>query len=237
MCMNDIDICRFLVIIVGTSRRFCARKLRTHSRHGLQGLWFSMLFAPFMQQHPFSFLVVSTFARWIVNTSKLISTPGHTHIRDCRTWSDHTLYDTSVEYIISSAWRTIYVPGKRALYGDCWLDEYVSHAVLAWINPSVPMQVSSLMMPGVNRRTLLSAGATWILIVSLMRYVFYLCWHPYWLGSQYHTRESQVTFDTEQGKSITAGLNQLAVDFDLNFTYGTAPHDFTITQYVLCANS
>ncbi|PBK99157.1 hypothetical protein ARMGADRAFT_1007757 [Armillaria gallica] len=47
---------------------------------------------------------------------------------------------------------------------------------------------------------------------------------------EYHTQESQVTFDTEQGKSITAGLNQLAVDFDLNFTYGTAPHDFTITQ-------
>ncbi|KAK0189115.1 Metallo-dependent phosphatase-like protein [Armillaria mellea] len=47
---------------------------------------------------------------------------------------------------------------------------------------------------------------------------------------EYHTRESQVSFDTEQGKLITAGLNQLAVDFDLNFTYGTAPHDFTITQ-------
>ncbi|KAK0189116.1 Metallo-dependent phosphatase-like protein [Armillaria mellea] len=45
-----------------------------------------------------------------------------------------------------------------------------------------------------------------------------------------HTRESQVSFDTKQGRSITVGLNQLAVDFDLNFTYGTAPHDFTITQ-------
>ncbi|KAK0434597.1 Metallo-dependent phosphatase-like protein [Armillaria borealis] len=48
--------------------------------------------------------------------------------------------------------------------------------------------------------------------------------------ARYHTRESQVSFDTKKGKSITAGLNQLAVDFDLNFTYGTAPHDFTITQ-------
>ncbi|KAK0218159.1 Metallo-dependent phosphatase-like protein [Armillaria fumosa] len=47
---------------------------------------------------------------------------------------------------------------------------------------------------------------------------------------EYHTRESQISFDTKQGKSITAGLNQLAIDFDLNFTYGTAPHDFTITQ-------
>ncbi|KAK0488716.1 Metallo-dependent phosphatase-like protein [Armillaria novae-zelandiae] len=47
---------------------------------------------------------------------------------------------------------------------------------------------------------------------------------------EYHTQETQVSFDTEQGKSISTGLNQLAVDFDLNFTYGTAPHDFTITQ-------
>ncbi|KAK0457759.1 Metallo-dependent phosphatase-like protein [Desarmillaria tabescens] len=47
---------------------------------------------------------------------------------------------------------------------------------------------------------------------------------------EYHTRQSQSSFDTEKGQAITAGLNQLAVDFDLNFTYGTAPHDFTITQ-------
>ncbi len=85
-------------------------------------------------------------------------------------------------------------------------------------------------MTGVNPRTLLSAGATWIPIVSLMRYVFYLCWRPYWLGSQYHTRESQVTFDTKQGQEITAGLNQLFVDYDLNFTFGTAPHDYSISR-------
>ncbi|KAK0497263.1 Metallo-dependent phosphatase-like protein [Armillaria luteobubalina] len=47
---------------------------------------------------------------------------------------------------------------------------------------------------------------------------------------EYHTSETQLSFDTEQGKSITTGLNQLAVDFSLNFTFGTAPHDFTITQ-------
>ncbi|KAK0202998.1 Metallo-dependent phosphatase-like protein [Desarmillaria ectypa] len=47
---------------------------------------------------------------------------------------------------------------------------------------------------------------------------------------EYHTRESQSSFDTKEGQAITAGLNQLAVDFNLNFAYGTAPHDFTITR-------
>ncbi|PBK99158.1 hypothetical protein ARMGADRAFT_492064 [Armillaria gallica] len=47
---------------------------------------------------------------------------------------------------------------------------------------------------------------------------------------EYHTRESQVTFDTKQGQEITAGLNQLFVDYDLNFTFGTAPHDYSISR-------
>ncbi|KAK0238635.1 Metallo-dependent phosphatase-like protein [Armillaria nabsnona] len=47
---------------------------------------------------------------------------------------------------------------------------------------------------------------------------------------EYHTRETQVTFDTKQGQEITAGLNQLFVDYDLNFTFGTAPHDYSISR-------
>lgn len=47
---------------------------------------------------------------------------------------------------------------------------------------------------------------------------------------EYHTGRGAFTFDTQHGKSITEGLQELAVSFDLNFTYGTAPHDFTISQ-------
>ncbi|KAG7444361.1 uncharacterized protein BT62DRAFT_1029301 [Guyanagaster necrorhizus] len=47
---------------------------------------------------------------------------------------------------------------------------------------------------------------------------------------EYHTQENQASFDTKKGQAITAGLLQLAVDFDLNFTFGIAPHDFTLTR-------
>ncbi|KAF9052347.1 hypothetical protein BDZ89DRAFT_425324 [Hymenopellis radicata] len=47
---------------------------------------------------------------------------------------------------------------------------------------------------------------------------------------EYHTAREAVSFDTLQGESITQGLNELAADFDLALTYGTAPHDFTISQ-------
>jgi hypothetical protein len=49
---------------------------------------------------------------------------------------------------------------------------------------------------------------------------------------QYHTRRGNFSFDTTQGRSITKGLEQLAKEFDLSLTYGTAPHDFTIYQCV-----
>ena len=38
------------------------------------------------------------------------------------------------------------------------------------------------------------------------------------------------TFDTQNGKSITEGLNGLAAKFDLSFQFGTAPHDFTLSR-------
>ncbi|KAF8920560.1 Metallo-dependent phosphatase-like protein [Mucidula mucida] len=47
---------------------------------------------------------------------------------------------------------------------------------------------------------------------------------------EYHTAQEPVSFDTMHGRSLTQGLNELAADFDLNFTYGTAPRDFTISQ-------
>ncbi len=175
MCMNDIDICRFLVIIVGVYQLFTSCKNCTDPSYGLQGPWFLMLYAPFMQLRLFSFSGVSN-DHLAVNTFNLIyMMPGHTHIRDCGERSDQT-HEASVlsALLVQLDGRSMSLE-SGALYGDCWLDEYVSHAVLAWTNPSVPIQVSSLMMTGVNPRTLLSAGATWIPIVSLMRYVFYLC--------------------------------------------------------------
>ncbi|KAJ7510105.1 Metallo-dependent phosphatase-like protein [Mycena galericulata] len=47
---------------------------------------------------------------------------------------------------------------------------------------------------------------------------------------EYHTGRGNFSFDTTWGRSITKGLEQLAKTFDLSFQFGTAPHDFTITQ-------
>jgi len=47
---------------------------------------------------------------------------------------------------------------------------------------------------------------------------------------EYHTRTSNFSFDTLQGKSITSGLNQLAKSFDLSFLFGTAPQDYTLSR-------
>ncbi|KAF8211957.1 Metallo-dependent phosphatase-like protein [Mycena galopus ATCC 62051] len=47
---------------------------------------------------------------------------------------------------------------------------------------------------------------------------------------EYHTGRGNFSFDTAWGRSITKGLENLAKKFDLSFTYGTAPHDFTINQ-------
>lgn len=47
---------------------------------------------------------------------------------------------------------------------------------------------------------------------------------------EYHTDMSNQTFDTAYGRSITDGLQELAVSFDLSYLYGTAPQDYTINQ-------
>ena len=47
---------------------------------------------------------------------------------------------------------------------------------------------------------------------------------------------SNTTFDTPYGRNITYGLQQLAVDFDLSYLYGTVPQDYTLDQYVLTRN-
>ena len=47
---------------------------------------------------------------------------------------------------------------------------------------------------------------------------------------------SNDTFDTLYGRSITYGLQQLAIDFDLAYLYGTAPQDYTLSQFVFTGN-
>ncbi|KAL4249233.1 Calcineurin-like phosphoesterase domain-containing protein [Abortiporus biennis] len=47
---------------------------------------------------------------------------------------------------------------------------------------------------------------------------------------EFHAQQRNATFDTLQGKSITNGLLQLAQNFDLNFLFGTAPQDFTLSR-------
>ncbi|KAL5478293.1 hypothetical protein ACEPAI_2477 [Sanghuangporus weigelae] len=50
------------------------------------------------------------------------------------------------------------------------------------------------------------------------------------LTYEFHTGRNNHTFDTSYGQSITRGLEDLAVRFDLNFTFGTAPQDYTISR-------
>ncbi|KAF9562958.1 hypothetical protein CPC08DRAFT_816825 [Agrocybe pediades] len=47
---------------------------------------------------------------------------------------------------------------------------------------------------------------------------------------EYHAKRNNFNFDTLQGELITKGLQDLSKKFDLSFQFGTAPHDFTITQ-------
>ncbi|KAI5117468.1 hypothetical protein M0805_004071 [Coniferiporia weirii] len=47
---------------------------------------------------------------------------------------------------------------------------------------------------------------------------------------EFHTGLGVNTFDTSLGKSLSEGMKELAVKFDLNYTFGTAPHDYTISR-------
>ncbi|KAG9312319.1 Metallo-dependent phosphatase-like protein [Chiua virens] len=47
---------------------------------------------------------------------------------------------------------------------------------------------------------------------------------------EYHTTMSNTTFDTSYGQGITAGLLQLAINFDLSYLYGYAPQTYTMDQ-------
>ncbi|PPR00075.1 hypothetical protein CVT24_008977 [Panaeolus cyanescens] len=47
---------------------------------------------------------------------------------------------------------------------------------------------------------------------------------------EFHTRKSTKNFDTNNGKLISKGLNDLAAQFDLASQFGVAPHDFTLNQ-------
>ncbi|KAG6882789.1 hypothetical protein C0993_009170, partial [Termitomyces sp. T159_Od127] len=53
------------------------------------------------------------------------------------------------------------------------------------------------------------------------------------LDNHGHTKNSQkekTAFDTTSGELMTAGLKALAAAFDLDFLFGTAPHDYTVNQ-------
>ncbi|KAF8058688.1 Metallo-dependent phosphatase-like protein [Lyophyllum atratum] len=47
---------------------------------------------------------------------------------------------------------------------------------------------------------------------------------------EYHTGRKGSNFDTDKGTSITSGVKALAKKFNLDFLFGTAPHDFTLNQ-------
>ncbi|KAH9174377.1 Metallo-dependent phosphatase-like protein [Lactarius sanguifluus] len=47
---------------------------------------------------------------------------------------------------------------------------------------------------------------------------------------EYHTNSRDSSFDTSIGRKITKGLKALAVQFDLDFKFGTAPQDYTLSR-------
>ncbi|KAL0955634.1 hypothetical protein HGRIS_001867 [Hohenbuehelia grisea] len=53
---------------------------------------------------------------------------------------------------------------------------------------------------------------------------------PNRLTYEFHSGRAKAAFDTFKGLSITRGLKALAKKFDIDFLFGTAPHDFTINQ-------
>ncbi|KAH9042965.1 Metallo-dependent phosphatase-like protein [Lactarius deliciosus] len=47
---------------------------------------------------------------------------------------------------------------------------------------------------------------------------------------EFHTNGRDSSFDTSMGRKITEGLKALAVQFDLDFKFGTAPQDYTLSR-------
>ncbi|KAE9403326.1 hypothetical protein BT96DRAFT_964523 [Gymnopus androsaceus JB14] len=47
---------------------------------------------------------------------------------------------------------------------------------------------------------------------------------------EYHSQQSNNTFDTTKGQNITEGLLDLSVKYDLSMLYGIAPQDYTISR-------
>ncbi|KAI0685579.1 Metallo-dependent phosphatase-like protein [Cytidiella melzeri] len=54
---------------------------------------------------------------------------------------------------------------------------------------------------------------------------------------EFHTGQKNQTFDTLAGKLITAGLENLAKQFDLSFQFGTAPQDYFLDRAPYPSNS
>jgi len=50
------------------------------------------------------------------------------------------------------------------------------------------------------------------------------------IARQYHTNRHDSSFDTSTGRTITKGLEALAARFDLDFKFGTAPRDYTLSR-------
>jgi hypothetical protein len=53
---------------------------------------------------------------------------------------------------------------------------------------------------------------------------------PKRIPRQYHTHRRNSSFDTSQGREITAGLEALAARFNLSDQFGTAPQDYTLSR-------
>ncbi|KAH8994624.1 Metallo-dependent phosphatase-like protein [Lactarius akahatsu] len=53
---------------------------------------------------------------------------------------------------------------------------------------------------------------------------------PHRVTYEYHTNSRDSSFDTSIGRQITEGLKELAARFGLDFKFGTAPRDYTLSR-------
>ena len=54
---------------------------------------------------------------------------------------------------------------------------------------------------------------------------------------EFHTGQTNDTFDTHKGLIMKEGLNALAAEYNLSFVFGTAPQDYTLTRAEYPGNS
>ncbi|KAG6875388.1 hypothetical protein C0993_009448, partial [Termitomyces sp. T159_Od127] len=129
---------------------------------------------------------------------------GHTHIRDCGN-VDHIINQYNMVTLLHSVQldgRSMSLESGRYMETVGWMSAKLDNHVHTKNSKQKPKDIKF------SRRYL----------------------DPNRVTYEYHTRKEKTAFDTKPGQSITAGLKALAAAFNLDFLFGTAPHDYTVNR-------